>query len=437
MTALTLAEFTKSLELFELELPIALAVSGGPDSMALMVLSAQWAEAQGRLSDVIALTVDHGLRPAAKLEAAQVANWAQSLGIAHEVLTWHGEKPDANVQASAREARYGLLTDWCLAHGVSTLATAHHLDDQAETFLLRLTRGSGVDGLAAMRRQRDLASGTPPLRLIRPLLDIPRARLVEVLHASGQEWVEDPSNLDERYTRVRLRNVQSTFDDFGLTVDRMTQTAARMGQAREALETYAKAAFDESVEIFPEGYVLLDQGHLTQVPREIGLRILAACLKRVSGAIYGPRYERLDRLFGAILEDEIGGGETLHGCRLVPTEGRILVAREYRAAKEAVLDLGGEGSAQSLWDERFYFEAPGDDHRADLTIRALGEEGLAKAKATINTSALNWPPQIVCWSLPAIWAGEELIAVPHLDVDLGPDVFGKSIEISFKFKELS
>ena len=177
---------------------VAVAVSGGADSLSLALLLRDWAAEQG--GRVTALVVDHGLRPGSAAEARRVRRQLTGLGLAAKCLTWPGPAPQSNRQALARAARYRLMADWCRRQSVLHLALAHHLDDQAETLLLRLGRGSGLDGLAAMPPLREL----PEVRLLRPLLPVPKARLVAGLRTAGLTWVEDPSNRDPSHARVRL-----------------------------------------------------------------------------------------------------------------------------------------------------------------------------------------------------------------------------------------
>ena len=186
-------EFTASMEAlgpFEPRPKLAVAVSGGGDSMALAILADQWARDRG--GAVTALIVDHALRPGSADEAAMAGRWLKARRIARQVLVWSGPKPGTGRQEAAREARYALLTDWCRSKGVLHLLLAHHLEDQAETLLLRLGRGSGADGLAAMAALAESAA----LRFCRPLLGTAPARLRAFLEAEGQPWIEDPSNRD-------------------------------------------------------------------------------------------------------------------------------------------------------------------------------------------------------------------------------------------------
>ena len=194
---------------------VLIGVSGGPDSMALLRLALLWAEAPGR-PRIVAATVDHGLRPDSAAEAAQVANWCAALGVPHRVLCWEGEKPAARIQERARDARYRLLVDHTGVEGCDTLFTAHHMDDQAETVLIRMARGSGVSGLAAMRPVV-LREG---VRHGRPLLGWRKEELIRICAESGQPYFTDPSNANPRYARTRLRTLAPTLAD-GLAVSRV------------------------------------------------------------------------------------------------------------------------------------------------------------------------------------------------------------------------
>lgn len=219
--------------------PFAVAVSGGPDSLALLLL------AHVAFGDrVRALTVDHGLRAAAAAEAARVAAYAAALGLPHATLRWAGPHPAANLQAAAREARYALLRDWCADHGVAWLATAHHRDDAAETLLLRLARGAGTGGLSGIRARRDLGRG---VTLLRPLLASTRADLAAVAAAAGWAAADDPSNRDPRFDRTRARGLLATTP--WLDPGRLAASAAHLADAEAALVWAADAAWRSRVEV--------------------------------------------------------------------------------------------------------------------------------------------------------------------------------------------
>lgn len=297
--------------------PAAMAVSGGADSVALMRLLAAWAKARNRTAPVV-LTVDHGLYNGSQEVARTVVDQARQWGLEGFVLDWRGPKPKANLEAAARTARYALLGSWCHRHGIAGLYLGHTREDQAETLLLRLGRGSGVDGLAAMPALGGFPGPQAPgLAVVRPLLSLPRAALRAMLQAEAVHWHEDPMNADPRFARVRLRQAWPLLIEAGLLPERLADAAGHQARARLALES-ATADFLARHGRLAPGQALLDRQALMGVPEEIGLRALAAVLMTVSGHTYRPRFDRLLRLYDSIRSGELGAGRTLLGCRVSP-----------------------------------------------------------------------------------------------------------------------
>ena len=266
---------------------ILAAVSGGPDSIALMPLLDRWSGA-GRGAPVLVATVDHGLRPEAAGEAAFVAREAASLGLAHRTLAWIGAKPRTGIQEAAREARYGLLVQCAREEGASHLVTAHTRDDQAETVLMRLARGSGLTGLSGMRRDRDRDG----IRHLRPLLDWPKEALLDLCRAQGWPFVSDPSNRDERFERVRWRRIMPLLAAEGLTAERLVRFSERIRRADEALEAKALQAFEGAGPVAADGGLSLQARPLAEEPFEIALRVLDLDLGRAG---LSPDSSRLQR----------------------------------------------------------------------------------------------------------------------------------------------
>lgn len=410
---------------------ICCAVSGGADSMALTLLAARWAAR--RQIAITALSVDHGLRRRSKAEARKVGFWLSERGIAHKVLTWRGAKPQSNIQARAREARYRLLGDWCRRHGVQDLLLGHHQDDQAETVILRLMRGSGVDGLAAMAplTMRD------GLRILRPLLGVPKARLTATCAKFKQPWIEDPSNRDDQFARVRVRKLMAEFEAEGLTSMRLAATAGRMAQARAALDGAAFDLLSSSVRMYPQGYAEIDTKPLSASPREIGLRALSMVLKHVGGAGYAPRFDRLNSVFDALRQNDLTRGRTLAGCHLAGQTDVVRVIRELRHIDRMALKAG----AGVLWDGRFDVrlrKRRGVD--ADgLSVAAMGRAGWSDIRRQIRENERrnfnDTPPPIlpsrVRQTLPALWRGADLLAVPHLG--FAREATGRAFCAEFRF----
>jgi tRNA(Ile)-lysidine synthase len=285
---------------------VVLAVSGGPDSVALMRLAAQVGR-RSRVSVTVA-TVDHGLRPESRAEAETVGAWAAACGLPHRILSWTGRKPRTGVQEAAREARYRLLAGLADEVGASHLLTAHTLDDQAETILMRLSRGTGVGGLAGMRAETAFSG----VVLARPFLCVPKARLVATCRARGWPFVEDPSNADPRFARARWRRIMPALAEEGLTAERLGALAVRAQRAEEALEARAAAVLEAARISAGRGRLDLDGAALLAEPEAILLRIVARGIVAVAGARSRP--VRLDRFEAHVLA----------GLRPALAEGRRL-----------------------------------------------------------------------------------------------------------------
>jgi len=302
--------------------PIVVAVSGGGDSLALMHLLRAFARAKKRDAPIV-LTVDHGLRKSSAADSKKVAGWAKQAGLKAHVLAWRGAKPKSGIEAAAREARYRLMGAWLARHKIATLFVGHTQDDQAETFLLRLARGSGLDGLASMGARAPWPlPGFAGLAVARPLLGFGREALRAHLKSLGQEWLDDPMNDDAAFDRVKIRKAQGALAGAGLSSARIAAAAAHLRRARESLEIVTDAVLARAVRK-PDGGrgVLLDPAVLAAAPREVGLRALAGVLMAVGEQSYRPRFDALERLFDRIAGGDLGRGATLHGCHIRPTMG--------------------------------------------------------------------------------------------------------------------
>src|SRR5712671_1261567 len=217
---------------------IVLAVSGGPDSIALMWLAARWRRALARGPRLIAVTVDHGLRPGAAAEARYVKRLARSLDLPHRTLRWTGPKPKTGLPAAARTARYRLLAQAARASGATHILTAHTRDDQAETLLMRLLRGSGIGGLAAMARE----SERDGVLLARPFLHVSKSQLVATLKKAKIGFADDPTNRDTSFTRPRLRAIMPVLAAEGGDARNLARLASRLARANQAVEVLVDGA---------------------------------------------------------------------------------------------------------------------------------------------------------------------------------------------------
>ena len=273
-------------------------MSGGPDSLALLLLAAA-----ARPGLVEAATVDHALRAESRAEADMVAAICQRLGAQHRILTVAWPKtPKSNVQAKAREARYDLLGRWALERGIARVATAHHLDDQAETLLMRLARGAGIGGLGSVRTRRPLVRGA---ELVRPLLGWRKSELTALVAAAGIEPVDDPSNRDPRHDRVRMREWLKRAD--WAEPERIAASAAWLDEADQALE-WALAPLTATRIRRAQGVVTIDPA---DVPRELQRRLLLAAFAELG--VHRPRGPELTRAMDTLAK---GGVTTLGGLKL-------------------------------------------------------------------------------------------------------------------------
>jgi len=380
---------------------LAVAVSGGSDSLALTLLADRWARSRG--GSVLGLTVDHRLRPAAAEEAVQVARWLAMRGMDHETLVW--DAPQRG-HAAARRARYRLLEEAARRRGVLHLLLGHTRDDQAETVLMRLVRNSGVDGLAGMPAVREGFA----IRYLRPLLGFGRAELREWLRDQGQDWIDDPSNEDPRYTRSRFRSVGTALAAEGLTAAGLAETARRAGRARAALDHAVAEFAARAMVVAPEGWVGFDPRPLDGVPEEIAIRALSRAIGLVGGAEHPAALEGVERLFVAIRDRRLGAGRTLGGCRIVPARGgRIAVMREPGRVTDALPVRPG----RHWWDRRFLITLPEADGigRPGLEIRAIGAAGPRLRKG--GGPASSFPATVVA-TLPGLWCGDDLVGLPDL-----------------------
>lgn len=369
---------------------LGVAVSGGSDSLALLSLLGDWQENGG--PEVLAVTVDHGLRADSANEAAEVARICAARGISHHTLHWQDWDGLGNLPDQARRARYRLMVDWAGAQGLGDIAIGHTGDDQAETFLMRLARGAGVDGLSAMRARWQQGD----VWFHRPMLGLRREALREMLQARGQSWVDDPTNDDRAYARVRARAALRALDPLGITVEGLADVARKMTDVRTTLYGYA---FDAAQEIlrFDAGDLVLTRAGFAALRPEVARRLLQSMLGWISGAEYGPRGRAMDGFLSAAYS---GHGMTLQGCLLSATMSELRVTREYKAVADLRVPVG------EAWDGRWCVGRGPDLAGAELA--ALGEAGLRACPDW----RLGGVPRSTALALPGVWLGNELLAAP-------------------------
>ncbi|MDP2080646.1 MAG: tRNA lysidine(34) synthetase TilS [Pseudotabrizicola sp.] len=367
---------------------VGLAVSGGGDSIAMLHLMA--AVAQRPLA---VATVDHRLRAEAAAEADQVAQVCAGLGVAHEVLVWSHGAVTGNLMDAARRARYGLLAQWAAARGISAVMVAHTADDQAETVLLGLARAAGLDGLTGMRPSWQQGG----VAFHRPFLDATRADLRAYVQRRGLWFVDDPSNDDPGFDRVKMRLALASLHEVGITAPGLAMVARNLAAVQADLRRLVAEAAGRLV-VERAGALEIDRAGFAALPGEVARRLVQAGLLWLSGADYAPRAEALARMVQALIG---GRGATLWGCRLVHRTSGALLVREPRSA-------GPEVALGAVWDERWRVTGPGEG-----VVRAVGAVGLAqlpdwRAAGIVRDAALV---------TPGVWDADRLIAAPLLRSD--------------------
>ena len=308
---------------------LVLAVSGGPDSTALLLLAARWVKRLKRAPKLIAVTIDHGLRPQAAREAAMVKRLARRLGVAHRTLHWRGRKPRSGLQEAARHARYELLAQVATRARFAHILTAHTLDDQAETVLFRLARGSGLFGLTGMAHAAPLPlRGVREIFLVRPLLHIPKARLIATLAAERIAYAEDPSNRDPRFTRARLRTLMPALAREGLDARGLARLAARLRRAESTIQVAVQAARSAlAPQPWPQhGPIAFATAAFAGLPAEVGLRLLGAAVAHTGNE--GPvELAKLESLYEALRQARSRLRRTLAGALITLDHEHLTVER--------------------------------------------------------------------------------------------------------------
>ncbi len=363
---------------------IGVAVSGGSDSLALLHLLHDW----GRVP-LVAATVDHGLRPEAADEAAKVAEICDGLNVPHSVLNWQGWDGKGNLQAQARQNRYSLLADWAETQGCDTVVLGHTMDDQAETFLMRLARASGVDALAGMENR----IWRHDQRFDRPLLGVRRAELQDYLTAKGVAWIDDPSNEDARFDRVKARKALVQLEDMGLSPEDITHSMINLSLAAMELRDRAREIAQKICKE-PAGDVVFDRAALRRLNPDMQHRLFSKALMFVSSEPYPPRS---DAMYEAEASMYAGRNHTLHGCLILTTDMTIRITREFKAVERVT------ARTSALWDSRWSIDGPHDNA---FDVRALGE-----AVKDTPWRETGMPRQSLM-SSPSVWQNETLIAAP-------------------------
>lgn len=367
----------------------AVAVSGGPDSLALLVMIARWRDVSGYAGKILILSVDHGLRAQSADEVRLVARIAARYGFMFEGLVWTGAKPTHGLAAAARAARYNLMADQMLAHGFSSLLLAHHRDDQAETVLMRMAHGTGLGGLRGMSG----VSRFGEIELVRPLLDVSKDALVSLVIEAGLEAVADPSNFDARYERVRWRGMLAALKDIGLDSARLALLAKRAGRADEALNFAMRGFLRTHVRVEDSGIGQVSLSEFLAQPREIGQRVLITVAENLGGPRGKNGYAALElgqaeSLYVRLRQESENGGVTCAGVRFAWRRGVLKFGRETGRNLAPTVSLTAGDAV--FWDDRFDVRIAAQA-QGGFEIGALGRVN----RATLEAQAGRTLPEMV------------------------------------------
>ena len=397
------------------EYSIGLAVSGGGDSMALLVMASKWAELFRR--DLKVITIDHHLRSDSRTEADHVKIMAESLGHSHDILDWRYEAATGNFQAAASQARKELISTWAKRKCIHIVLLGHTANDQAETFLMRLARGSGVDGLACMSQSKKLYD----IQWFRPLLCFQRKELRYYLNFQKIKWFDDPSNENTRYTRVKARKVLKELEILGIKQRVFLETAEKMDKAKEVLNNVAREAGDQYLRLREWGDIEVERKLFDVTKQETYLRLLAHVIKSISGNIYRTRFSELNQFALALIEPTFKA-RTIGGVIARSLNEKILVLRREPKAPIFVKDAPAKNF---IWDGRWSISLVKNKLGISEKIGPLGTFGLSQirgnAPASIPTEGLI--------TLPTLFREEKVVASPLLN-------FGEGLGCSLAYTKL-
>ena len=347
---------------------VVVCVSGGIDSLCLLLTLNEWSKKNN--TNIIAVTVDHKLRDNSTNEALYVAKICREYNIEHHILTWNENKTFENLEAKAREKRYTLISDFCKQNNIKYILTAHHLEDQAETFFIRLFRGSGIEGLSSMQERSELFG----VNIIRPFLGIHKSTLKEFLVSNSINWIEDESNSDEKYLRNKIRNFLNTFEDKEIITERIGFAVNEINKCKEDFLEQVNIAEKDLLK-FEFDRCIFYINNIFKYKNDIVLYLLSKALMKESGNIYKPRFEKLKRLFDELVkyyfDKENKFKYTFYGCVLESNDkNEIVIYREYNSIES---DVKLEYNKEIIWDNRYKITLKKDINGIKITHLQNGE----------------------------------------------------------------
>ena len=302
----------------------AVAVSGGPDSLSLSFLSKCFSIKNS--TEIKFYIVDHKLRKNSSSEAKLACFILKKMGINCKVLTWRGKKPTSNIQAVAREKRYSLLTNQCKKDNINNLLLGHHIDDLYENFLIRLLRGSGLKGLISFGNKSEYKINN--INILRPLINLEKNDLIYISKKVFGQYIKDPSNLNENFKRIRIRNLMENFKKEGLDKKKLKLTIRNLKDSDQSINFYVKKNIDQNTRFFNKKNTLILNNFFFDQSHEVIFRSLSFLMKLVSGKYYVARGKSINDLIKKIKLNKINTKITLGGCFVEKINETILISRE-------------------------------------------------------------------------------------------------------------
>ncbi len=387
---------------------IAIAVSGGIDSMVLMKISSLSKKIKPK--NIHILTINHDLRKGSKEETLFVRKEADKLGLKVSILTWKGKKPKTGIQEKARKKRHNLLFNYCKKNNISDLFFAHHLDDQIENFIFRMFRGSGIVGLTSFSN----SSKIDKINLIRPLIETPKSDLLLFAKKQKIEWIEDPSNSNLDFDRVKIRNVLKNFYDSGFDKKLFLKSISKLKSINEDIELLTEDYITKYIEVYENIYVSIKREFFTDSPKEIQMRVIKNCISFFAPEkLYSPKDIKIISILNWIKGNPKVDSKTLGGTLFKKNNNTIILYKEVNKLSH-IKPVNISKSEFKSWDNRFLVKS---NVKIDGKISYLGPEGvkiLKSKKIDVNKAKKNAPIAAI-YSSPAIWQKKRLISAPIFD----------------------
>jgi len=384
----------------------AIAVSGGSDSLALSTLAKLYSLENG--NDFVSLIIDHKLRKESAEEAKQTYKSLTQKKIKAKILTYQGEKFSSNIQKKARDLRYDLFEKYCAKRKIKFLILAHHQDDLIENFYIRLIRGSGIKGLTSLQ---NIFEYNKDFYLLRPLLNFNKQELLNVTKKSYSSWIEDPSNKNDKFLRVRIRKMQSKLQKEGFDPKRIIKTIENLNTAKDSLEFYIFKSEKKYLKFFKEGYATLKSSIFNNEAQEVIFRVIIKAIHYVSGEYYPPRSDSLKSLMKN-LSVKTFKSSTLGGCLIEKNKNIISF---YREDRNVAVETLNKTKQKTNWDDRFLVNK-NFNNQQQFVVKKLGNHGIEYLRKNKFNDYGNKIPVQAKKTLPSFWNNQgQLLFVPFVN----------------------